>query len=1059
MFGLNPETQTITTMRKLYALMLTGLASLGLSAQTSPYCGTQVYHFGIPAEVPSSVYLTISSNGPNSLFVEIESADADAVDDLIVNSSTPGWTPSAINGSVPGKLSRTITWSSALATADINVLWSKASFPGNWMLNATDITVNIADTCSGTTPPPAPGGQVTLSVDMSNYGGTYTGVFVNGTFNGWCGSCNPMTDMGNGIWEVSLPLAVDSIDYKFTLDGWTGQENFSGGESCTKTKGGFTNRYLRILGDTTVSTVCWESCAACPGGPAPVAGNIQFNVDMDEYNGLYSKVYVSGTFNGWCGNCNELTDIDGDGVYSGTVANIGPGAIEYKFTLDNWAGQENLTPGSSCTVTNSGFTNRSYTINGNAQLPTVCWESCNACGFVSPTKDVTFRVNMSDYAGSFTTVFVSGSFNNWAQWDNPLTDMGNGMWEATLPLTQDSIEYKFQIDGWVGQENFNPGASCTKTTGGFTNRFLVINSDTTLTNVCWESCSECMGIPSSVNVTFKVDMRGYSGSWTTVNLNGTFNGWCGSCWTMTDADGDSIYEITELVSTSGIEYKFTVDGWNDQENLTPGDPCTITTGAFTNRYLMPTQDTVMPAVCWEACSECSTSAADYNVTFRVNMSLECAYDSVHVSGDFNSWSTSGVSMTDMGNGVYTATVTVPAGSNDFKFRKYVNGTEVWESISNRNVVIGSDSTLELVCFNSSSNCGMAIYPTATVVGNYSVRFRWNNTGATSYGIRLREVGHTDWLNFSTTDTFRILDNRYPNSYEYYIEDQSSGVTSCLNTFIIDCADDIVYTYNVFQAPELGRFGRVRVFGTQGGKRLYDIYLVNSAGDTTSNSHVRQRNFTDLPADSYMIYVNDDFGCAADSVGQFTINSMDTARIPNLINAPNNSPNGFRPTWNSVDGVINYQLRVLNVTDGTLVDFITGITDTMRAVTGLTPGKLYRFNVRSRYNNGVATVNSGYSNPVSRNLPAGGNKDGESSDISETGTELISIYPNPTSSVLFVVAPVGSELSLLDINGRVISSRIVDSIEEQFEMSSLSEGVYMLRVISDQGVTTQRIIKQ
>jgi hypothetical protein len=37
--------------------------------------------------------------------------------------------------------------------------------------------------------------QVTFIVDMRGYtGATYTGVFVNGTWNNWCGSCNPLTD-------------------------------------------------------------------------------------------------------------------------------------------------------------------------------------------------------------------------------------------------------------------------------------------------------------------------------------------------------------------------------------------------------------------------------------------------------------------------------------------------------------------------------------------------------------------------------------------------------------------------------------------------------------------------------------------------------------------------------------------------------------------------------------------------------------------------------------------------------------------------------------------------
>ena len=166
-----------------------------------------------------------------------------------------------------------------------------------------------------------------------------------------------------------------------------------------------------------------------------------------------------------------------------------------------------------------------------------------------------------------------------------------------------------------------------------------------------------------------------------------------------------------------------------------------------------------------------------------------------------------------------------------------------------------------------------------------------------------------------------------------------------------------------------------MFNTTGGKRKYDIYLVGSQGDTTEGLDRRQVNFTDLGADSYTIYVRDAYGCLADSVGSYTVNALDTSWIPNLINAPNNPPNGFRPTWNSVDGIINYQLRVLNVTDGNLQLFQTGITDTSFAVTNLPTGKLFRFNVRSRYNNGVANVVSGYSNPVSRNLAVGGNKGG------------------------------------------------------------------------------------
>lgn len=106
-------------------------------------------------------------------------------------------------------------------------------------------------------------------------------------------------------------------------------------------------------------------------------------------------------------------------------------------------------------------------------------------------------------------------------------------------------------------------------------------------------------------VTFKVDLAGYSGTgWTGAFVNGTFNGWCGSCNPLSDADGDNVWEVALPLTAGTIEYKFTIDGWNDQENLTPGTPCTMTTSGFTNRVLTFSADTVLGVVCWESCTTC-----------------------------------------------------------------------------------------------------------------------------------------------------------------------------------------------------------------------------------------------------------------------------------------------------------------------------------------------------------------------------------------------------------------------------------------------------------------------
>src|SRR6056300_6988 len=69
--------------------------------------------------------------------------------------------------------------------------------------------------------------DVTFIVDMRGYTGSYNGVYVNGDYNSWCGSCNPMSDPeGDSIWTATLPLTADSIEYKCTFVGSRHQENF-----------------------------------------------------------------------------------------------------------------------------------------------------------------------------------------------------------------------------------------------------------------------------------------------------------------------------------------------------------------------------------------------------------------------------------------------------------------------------------------------------------------------------------------------------------------------------------------------------------------------------------------------------------------------------------------------------------------------------------------------------------------------------------------------------------------------------------------------------------------
>ena len=265
----------------------------------------------------------------------------------------------------PSLAASSITYNVAISNGG-NTLTADINFgPGWWRFvyqRTTPIAVQDYD--------------VTFRVDMSQYTGSLTGgVFVNGTFNGWCGTCNPMTDVGNGSWAVTLPLPPGAIEYKFTIDGWNAQEEFVGGESCTVSSGGFTNRAHTVAGDITLPNVCFASCDAC-------TNDITFAVDMNDYilagNSTAAGVFLNGTFNGWCGSCTPMADANGDNVWEVTVP-VTAGAIEYKFTVDGWNDQEMFVGGEPCTVTNGGFTNLSYTVTTAASIPVVCWESCTEC--------------------------------------------------------------------------------------------------------------------------------------------------------------------------------------------------------------------------------------------------------------------------------------------------------------------------------------------------------------------------------------------------------------------------------------------------------------------------------------------------------------------------------------------------------------------------------------------------------------------------------------------------------------------------------------------------------
>lgn len=108
---------------------------------------------------------------------------------------------------------------------------------------------------------------VTFSVNMQEQNLSPSDIiYLNGNFNDWCGTCNPMNE-NNGIWSLTLNLAPEKYEYVFTKNNWeeTGQPPI--GSDCDFSPcDEFANYGLIAHPDSvtiTTDTYCWNACAAC----------------------------------------------------------------------------------------------------------------------------------------------------------------------------------------------------------------------------------------------------------------------------------------------------------------------------------------------------------------------------------------------------------------------------------------------------------------------------------------------------------------------------------------------------------------------------------------------------------------------------------------------------------------------------------------------------------------------------------------------------------------------------------------------------------------------------
>ncbi len=264
---------------------------------------------------------------------------------------------------------------------------------------------------------------------------------------------------------------------------------------------------------TTDQVYYIDDIEVCSSGNTPSA-EVTFKLDMNEFGGSFTNAYVSGTFNGWSGNSNQLLDVDGDNVYETTLM-LPVGLYEYKFTLDDWAQQESFSPTSACTQTTidgaNVITNRKLVVSGDATLGPVCYNSCYGCG---DAVKISINLGMNGITPDPGGVYLAAGL-----------DFGPPGGRFKLEDLDGDGVFSIQVERQRGFSTFYafangacPDYSCKENIAGqpcavasnFNDRQLSPVQQDTIINTCYATCA------TNTNCTVGTDAPAFSNDWMTL---------------------------------------------------------------------------------------------------------------------------------------------------------------------------------------------------------------------------------------------------------------------------------------------------------------------------------------------------------------------------------------------------------------------------------------------------------------------------------------------------------------------------------------------------------------
>ncbi|MEO8149831.1 MAG: T9SS type A sorting domain-containing protein [Bacteroidia bacterium] len=881
--------------------------------------------------------------------------------------------------------------------------------------------------CSACIPPGY--ADITFSVDMSQTILGPGGPHLAGSFNGFSATATPMTDIGGGIYQATVNIDTSyTVQYTFLEDSsYNGQEAVPVACGVPNGFGGYNRELVVPENDSTLATVCYGSCSACP----PLVG-ITFKVDMSLTTIGPGDVHLAGTFNGFSATATPMVDLGG-GHYRKKVFIPAGTTVQYLFLKDStFTGQENVPV--TCGVSNGfGGYNRELPVPlTDSVLPEVCYGSCGIC--IPPGyADITFSVDMTNETIAGGGVHLAGSFNGFSATATPMTNVGGNVYQATVNIdTSFTVQYTFLKDSsYTGQENVPASCGVPNGFGGYNRELSVPETDSTLATVCYSGCGICVS-PGYANVTFRVDM-----SQTTIcpggpYLVGSFNSFSATATPMTNAGG-GIYEATVTLDTTlTVQYKFLKDSTYTCGDETVPAACGVPNGlgGYNRELAVSENDTVLPLVCFSSCSACILPSDSVYITFRVDLSQQviCA-GGPHIAGAFNGWSTTANPLDSVGGGIYETTLYLDSTQTyEYKFLKDSDWTCGGETVpgacnvnGNRQIIVPEgDSVLAVVCFNSCSAC---VPPPPTV--NVTFRADFSLTTACASGPHI--VGTFNNWN-STANPMTLV---------------TGGIYEA--TFALNIGDTVQYKFlNDDQYSACGNENVPMACGVDNGVGGYNRYFVPQ-NDTTLPAVCFSSCAVCVPLNEVNVTFRVDMSLTTLGPGG-----------PHIAATFNNFFANATPMIAAGGGVYTYT-QSIDTTQTIQYTFLKDSTYNGQEVITSACGVPNGFGGYNRFIDVPETDTIlpafCYSSCFVCNV---GIND-------HNGGDVISVYPNPTENIIYIETESihdNFELKLFSMDGKMLFAKQVNAGYQQtiaIDMNNFAKGVYTLKIESDKSASYQKVI--